>query len=81
MQDPIPTQQRRFRDRCGATDFLRAQGLKLSENTLAELASDGRGPRYALILHRALYLDHDLLTWVEEQVQKDPRKCPRGTSR
>jgi hypothetical protein len=64
----------RYRDRAGATEYLRTLGIRLSDDRLRDLASRGGGPRYASINGRALYLDADLDDWIAEQAARPPVK-------
>jgi hypothetical protein len=54
-------------NRKDATEFLRAIGVELGDATLANLASDGKGPRYTIINGRALYTEGALREWVNNQ--------------
>jgi hypothetical protein len=56
-----------FKSRPAATQFLRERGVQIGDTGLADLASDGRGPGYAVINGRALYRESDLVAWLEEQ--------------
>jgi hypothetical protein len=73
-----------YRDRDGARDFLRQQGVPIGENALKDLASRGTGPAYTIINGRALYRDPDLLEWIADQAQRNAvpaRKTGRGRRR
>ncbi len=63
-----------YLDRIGARDFLRAQGVPVGDAALANLASDGKGPRYSIINGRALYKPADLTAWIEAQANVAPRR-------
>lgn len=43
------------------------EGLKVGPTGLANMASDGKGPRYSIINGRACYTREDLSAWVREQ--------------
>jgi hypothetical protein len=62
-----------YLDRKGATEFVRNQGVPAGNTALANLASDGKGPKYAIINGRALYKPEDLLKWISEQASAPPR--------
>jgi hypothetical protein len=68
---------RRYLIRDAATQFIRDQGVPCGKTSLAELASDGRGPRYALINGRAAYTEMDLIAWIEEQATRPTSRNPR----
>lgn len=73
----------KFLNRADATAFLRERGIDVGDLALANLASDGKGPRYALINGRACYQPEWLLSWIQEQVAKPVtrrRKSARGAS-
>jgi hypothetical protein len=59
--------------RKGATEFVREQGIKVGETGLANMASDGKGPKFVIINGRALYTREDLLAWITEQASAPPR--------
>jgi hypothetical protein len=69
----------KYRDRPGATSFVRATGVKLGDNRLADLAYEGRGPRVVLINGRACYMEKWLLEWIEAEAAKPiPRRRRRS---
>ncbi len=76
MSTVIPA-TRRYLIRAAATQFIRDQGVPCGKTSLAELASDDRGPRYALINGRAVYTEKDLLAWIEEQAARPPSRSAR----
>nr|WP_086862037.1 helix-turn-helix domain-containing protein [Amycolatopsis lexingtonensis] len=49
-----------------------ADYLKLSANTLSQMAYEGRGPRYILVGNRARYAWEDVKTWLESQTVGGP---------
>lgn len=67
-----------YLDRNGARDFHREQGVPLGDTALANLASDGKGPRYSIINGRALYKAADLTAWIEAQASVTPRRRRRA---
>jgi hypothetical protein len=69
-----------FLDRNGSTCFIREQGVKAGDTALANLASDGKGPRYSIINGRALYKREDLLDWINREASAEPRRRSRVTS-
>lgn len=62
-----------YLNRKSATDFIREQGVQMGNTALANLASNGGGPKYAVINGRALYQRDDLLKWIAEQASAPPR--------
>ena len=66
-----------FLDRSKATEFLATIGIKTSEQGLADRVRAGNGPRYCVINGRALYLESDLLAWVQEQAARPVMRRPR----
>lgn len=72
----------KFKTRDQATEFLRDRGVPTGKTTLAELAAEDRGPRYAVINGRALYTEPDLLAWLDAQASQPPRQASqRGRGR
>jgi hypothetical protein len=67
-----------YKNRAQSTAFYRALGVQMGDTSLAEMASDGRGPAYAVINGRALYTEQDLLTWLAEQAKQPPQASGRG---
>jgi hypothetical protein len=63
-----------YLDRIGASAFIREQGVPLGNTALANLASDAKGPHYAIINGRALYQREDLLKWICAQAGVPPRR-------
>lgn len=49
-----------------------AEYLKLSPNSLAQMAHEGRGPRYLLVGNRARYSWDDVKVWLESQTVGGP---------
>jgi hypothetical protein len=79
--DPM-TPTTKFKTRTEATESLREKGVPIGKTTLAELAAEDRGPRYAVINGRALYTEHDLMAWLEEQAKQSPHQASqRGRAR
>jgi hypothetical protein len=70
-----------FLDRNRATSFVRETGVPVGNTALANLASDGKGPRYSIINGRALYRPDDLLAWVNEQASAAPRRKRQDSNR
>lgn len=66
--------------RKAATAFLINLGVPLSSNALAELATDGRGPSFAILNGRAVYREADLTAWVNAQFQSASAQS-RGRSK
>ena len=64
-----------FKTRPEATEFVRALGVPTGKTTLAELASEDRGPRYVIINGRALYTEQDLLAWIQQQADQSPQQA------
>jgi hypothetical protein len=64
----------RYHDRPKATEHLRGRGVRIGDTTLEYLASRGRGPRYAIVNGRAVYLAEDLDAWVDQQAARPPRR-------
>jgi hypothetical protein len=62
-----------YLDRKAATGFVRKLGIPTGDTALANLASDGKGPKYSIINGRALYKREDLLAWIDEQASAPPR--------
>jgi hypothetical protein len=62
-----------YLDRKRATKCVRDEGVQLGDTALANLASDGKGPKYAIINGRALYRREDILAWIAEQASAPPR--------
>jgi hypothetical protein len=55
-----------------ATAVLREAGVPATDSTLESLAVAGKGPRYAVLNGRAVYLRADLEQWLESQVRRTP---------
>lgn len=66
-----------YLDRIGARDYVRAQGIPVGDTSFANLASDGKGPRYSIINGRALYKPADLNAWIEAQANVTRRRRRR----
>jgi hypothetical protein len=66
--------------RNGSTGFIREQGIPLGDTALANLASDGKGPKYSIINGRALYKREDLLDWIDREASAEPRRRSRVTA-
>jgi hypothetical protein len=56
-----------LRERKPAAEFLTAHGYRISENTLAKLASIGGGPLFRKWGRRPLYAESDLLAWARSR--------------
>ena len=54
--------------------YLRARGVPITAQTLADLASENAGPRYAIINGRALSTAEWLDAWVDAQASQRPRR-------
>ena len=66
--------------RNGSTVFIRELGVLIGDTALANLASDGKGPRYSIINGRALYRREDLLDWINREASAEPRRRSRVTA-
>ncbi len=60
----------RFLTRRLAAEYLTAQGVSTSEQGLADKASRGRSPKYAIVNGRAVYTLADLDAWIAEQAAR-----------
>lgn len=60
----------RYRTRRLAAEYLTAQGVKKTEQGLADDASRGKGPKYGIVNGRAVYTDADLDAWITEQLAR-----------
>jgi hypothetical protein len=69
-----------FLDRNSATKFVRDEGVPVGKTALANLATNGTGPKYSIINGRALYKREDLLKWIAEQASAPPRARRTGNS-
>jgi hypothetical protein len=67
-----------YRDRQGATAYLRGKGVQIGDGGLKDLANRDRGPRYAIINGRALYEDSALDEWIESQAARPLPKRRRS---
>ncbi len=56
--------------RARAAQYLRERGIPATTQSLADLASDGRGPRYGLLNGRAVYTAASLDEWVTIQLAR-----------
>jgi hypothetical protein len=64
----------KFLDRRGAAAYLlEKRGVPITPQHLANLASDGIGPPYAIVNGRALYLPSRLDQWVADQAAQPLR--------
>jgi hypothetical protein len=70
-----------YKTRNQATLTLREHGVPLGETSLAEMASAGKGPKYAVINGRALYTDQWLFEWVQQEASRPPQLSKRGRAR
>jgi hypothetical protein len=58
-----------------AAAYLTDRGVPATSVSLANLASDGGGPRYGIINHRAVYTAEWLDQWMKEQAERPvPRR-------
>lgn len=61
------------------TPLEAAAYLHVSPKTLEKWRTHGGGPRYRKLVHRVVYTQHDIDTWVEEQARtstSDPGPLP-----
>jgi hypothetical protein len=69
----------KYLDRNAQAQYLRDErGIPMSPQRLADLASDGLGPKYVLINGRALSTREDLDAWVAEQAARPVIRRSRG---
>jgi hypothetical protein len=64
----------KYLDRATATAFIRAVGIPMGDNRLADLAYEGRGPRFAMINGRAVYTEQWLAAWIEAQAARSVKR-------
>jgi hypothetical protein len=58
----------KYLSRNASTVVIRDElGAPLGDTALANLASDGKGPRYSIINGRALYKREDLIDWINRE--------------
>jgi hypothetical protein len=57
-----------YLERADAAEYLTAQGLRVSKNTLQKWATTGGGPRYRRFGLRAVYTRSDLDMWAEAKL-------------
>ena len=62
------TQQYLLRRR--AAEYLSERGIPTGAQALADLASRGIGPHYAIVRGRAVYTAEDLDRWLAEQIAR-----------
>jgi hypothetical protein len=69
----------RYLTRRLAADHLtaRAEGRQFTVQALADMASDGEGPPYAIVRGRALYRVEDLERFLAEQFEQPTRRGRR----
>jgi hypothetical protein len=70
----------KFYGRDAATQFLREQGVVLSDSALNNLAWGEAGPRYQIVNGRCLYKPADLLAWIKKAARpplRERRKAAR----
>jgi len=53
-----------------AAEHVTSQGVKTTEQGLADKASRGGGPKYSIINGRAVYTKTDLDAWIAEQAAR-----------
>jgi hypothetical protein len=69
----------KYLDRNAQAQYLRDErGIPMSSQRLADLASDGLGPKYVLINGRALSTREDLDTWVSQEAARPVVRRSRG---
>jgi hypothetical protein len=73
-----PEDRPQFKDRSASTAFLRSCGIAIGNTGLETMATLDRGPKYSIINGRALYLEKDLLGWIDSEAQQGPQACRRG---
>jgi hypothetical protein len=61
-------QPKRYLSRSEASDYLKAQGLRVEKQTLAKYAVTGAGPAYRTFGTRVVYDPADLDTWIERRL-------------
>lgn len=61
-----------YLDRKAQTKYLRKRGIKIGDSTLANMASKGKGPRFAVINNRAVSTEEWLDAWMEEEASVTP---------
>lgn len=60
--------------RAAATEYLQNEhGLPIKPTTLANLAGEGRGPKFKMFSRRALYSRQALDEWANEQTAATPQ--------
>jgi hypothetical protein len=59
------------RDR--SAEYISERGIPMTPRALAQLASEGGGPRYSLIRRRAVYHPQDLDAWINSEFEKNAR--------
>lgn len=70
MQSP------RYLDRAEAAEYLTAQGLRTSKNTLQKWVTTGGGPMYRRFGNRAVYLASDLDAWAASKLTAPRQTAP-----
>jgi hypothetical protein len=53
-----------------AAEYLGERGIPTTAQALADQASRGAGPRYAIVRGRAVYTAEDLDSWLAEQIAR-----------
>lgn len=61
-------QSQRYYSRNEAADLIKSRGLSITRNTLQKYATVGGGPVYRRFGNRAVYLEQDLDTWIQEKL-------------
>jgi hypothetical protein len=60
----------KYLSRSHSAQYLTNQGIKTTPQALADEASRGTGPRYAIVRGRAVYTAEDLDIWLAEQLAR-----------
>ena len=67
----------RYLTRPEAADFIRTLGLPITKLTLTKLASQGDGPAYRVFGNRCVYLEADIIDWVEKRLRDGKSSAAR----
>jgi hypothetical protein len=67
-------EERKVLRRADVGDFIRRQGLPIAENTLDNLATQGRGPKFTYSRGGTRYTEEDLLAFVEAEKARRARR-------
>jgi len=60
----------KYLSRLHSAQYLTDQGIDTTPQALADEASRGTGPRYAIVRNRAVYTAEDLDKWIAEQIAR-----------